>query len=82
MPFDFKALAEGLKRNNVGLAGITLTAEAVVGAESVTLAATGQKLPRHGAGPAGAAPTGEARRSSFAVVHAEDPARTALEVLD
>jgi hypothetical protein len=80
LQLDFAALAEGLTRNNVGLAGITLTAEALVDAGWVTLRPTGQKFALHGAAPVPPA-AGPARRS-FVVVHAEDPPRTALEVVD
>jgi hypothetical protein len=78
MALDFAALADGIKRNNVGTAGITLEAVAEVRDGKVVLQPTGQAFALEGSGPAS---PGRARRRLR--VHAwTDPALTRLEILE
>ena len=52
MHFDFTKLLEGLKRNNVGLAGIKLQAEVSFADGNVEIQPTGQVIPLYGKPPA------------------------------
>lgn len=75
--FDFAALADGIKRNNVGTAAITLQATAAVKDGTVVLQPTGQAFPLEGAAPANPAPA----RRTLKVHEWTDPAKTRLEIL-
>jgi len=77
MAFDFKALADGIKRNNVGTAGIEVEATVEVGDAQVVIQPTGRSFPRSGPPPAGE----KSPRRRLKVLNWEDPARTSLEVL-
>jgi hypothetical protein len=77
MTFDFKELADGIKRNNVGTAGIEMQASAEVRDGKVVLQPTGQSFALAGDPP----PDKGAGRRRWKVLNWEDPARTALEVL-
>jgi hypothetical protein len=82
---DFAELADGVRRNNVGIAGITFSARATVapaapggdGGGSVTLDPTGQIFPLRGTAPA--SHSGTATWSTWRVRDWEDPSKTALE---
>lgn len=77
MELDFARLADGIKRNNVGTAGITLQATAEVKDGRVVLQPTGQAFPLEGSPPTD---PGRARRTLK--VHGwEDPAKARLELL-
>lgn len=78
MPLDFAKLADGIKRNNVGTAGITLEATAEVKDGRVVLQPTGQAFGLEGRAPANPA----AARRKLRVHDWADPAKTRLEVLD
>lgn len=73
--FDFKGLAEGVKKNNLGLGGITVQAESEFKDGRVILRPTGQSFPFEGAVPGG----GAAWRK-FSVLDWADPARTRLAI--
>ncbi len=76
MAFDFQALAEGIKRNNVGTAGIEVEATAEVANSKVVIQPTGQAFPLSGP------PPGEkSGRRRLKVLNWEDRLRTSLEVL-
>ena len=75
MELDFAKLVDGIKRNNVGTAAITVEATAEVKDGKVVLQPTGQTFPLEG----GASP-GVARRK-LKVHEWTDPAKTRLEVL-
>ena len=75
MTFDFKALADGIKRNNVGTAGIDVEATVDVRDDRVVIQPTGQEFRL-----AGTAPKGTARRR-LKVLNWEDPSKTVVEVL-
>lgn len=77
LPLDFAALADGLKRNNVGFGGVDVTAELEAVGDRLRFAATGQAFPR--AGPAPEAP-GPSRRT-VRVLDATEPGKTRLELL-
>ncbi len=77
MALDFAALADGIKRNNVGTAGITVETTAAVKDGKVLLQPTGQAFPLEGAPPA----DGAASRRTLRVHEWLDPAKTRLEVL-
>ena len=55
MVFDFPALVDGLKRNNVGFGGLWLQAELELKDGKATFPETGQSLPFEGEGPGGRA---------------------------
>lgn len=74
---DFTKLVDGIKRNNVGTAGITLVATAEVKDGKVVLRPTGQAFPLEGNAPA---IPGAARRK-LNVHDWADPSKTRLEVL-
>jgi hypothetical protein len=77
MELDFARLADGIKRNNVGTAGITLDATAEVKDGKVVLQPTGQSFQLEGSAPAS---PGAARRK-LKVHEWTDPAKTRLEIL-
>lgn len=77
MPFDFRALADGIKRNNVGTAGIQLEATVEVRDGRVVIQPTGQSFALSGAPPA---EKGGARRR-LKVLQWEDPSGTTLQIL-
>jgi hypothetical protein len=73
MRFDFKALADGIQRNNVGTAAIELEATVEIAGGQVRIQPTGQTFPLRGS------PSGNGRRR-MKVLDWQDPARTSLEV--
>ena len=75
MTIDFAALARGVKENNMGLGGFTVTAEAAVEGTRVRLVPTGQEFRQRGVVPAGGA------RRLWKVYDWNDPANTALEAV-
>ena len=77
LAFDFKALVDGIQRNNVGTAGIELEATAELRVGRVVIQPTGQSFPLAGAAPA---EKGAARRR-LKVLNWEDPSKTAVEFL-
>jgi hypothetical protein len=77
-PLDFTGLAEGIRRNNVGTAAITVRAIAEVARGKVILQPTGQEFALHGNAPA----DGGARPRRLRVHGWEDPAAIRLEVLE
>jgi hypothetical protein len=77
-PLDLVGLADGIKRNNVGTAAITLRASAEVKDGKVILRPTGQEFLLHGPAPA----DGGARPRRLRVHGWEDPAALRLEVLE
>jgi hypothetical protein len=74
---DFAQLADGIKRNNVGTAAITVWAAAELKDGRVVLLPTGQAFPLEGQAPAN---PGAARRE-LRVHDWADPAKTRLEIL-
>lgn len=74
--FDFKELAEGIKRNNVGTAGIEFEATAEIREGTVVIAPTGQLFSLSGVPPAEKSATWRRLK----VLNWEDPASTRLEV--
>lgn len=52
--FDFAALAEGIKKNNLGLTGIWVEVDATQDGGRVTIQPTGQSFPLEGAARPGA----------------------------
>lgn len=74
MPFDFKALADGIQRNNVGTAAIELEATVEIADGKVRIQPTGQAFPLQGPGAAGG-------RHRLQVREWQDPAKTFVEVL-
>ena len=77
MTLDFAALADGIKRNNVGTAAIVLEATAEVKDGRVVLQPTGQGFPLAGAPPADPAPA----RRRLKILDWEDPTKTRMEIL-
>jgi hypothetical protein len=77
MPLDFAALADGIKRNNVGTAAIVVEASVEVRGVEVVLQPTGQSFPLAGPPPA----EGGSARRRLRVLDWEDPAKTRIEVL-
>ena len=77
MPLDFQALAEGVKKNNMGLGGFKVEAVATIDGDRVTLSPTGQSFRILGAPPAEAGPA----RRVIKVTGWEDPARTSAEIV-
>lgn len=55
---DFRALADGVVRNNVGVDGITVAVRGRIAGDTAVLADTGQRLPLAGGAAAPAAPPG------------------------
>lgn len=78
MELDFAKLADGIKRNNVGTAAITVLAEAEVKEGKVVLRPTSQTFLLEGKSPADTT----ARRRKLKVHGWEDPVRTRLEVVE
>ena len=77
LTFDFKALADGIKRNNVGTAGIELEVSAEFRDGQVVIQPTGQSFRLAGSAPE----KSETPRRRLKVLHWEDPAKTELQVL-
>lgn len=78
MPLDFAALADGVIRNNVGVAGMHVECAVSVdtahpGGPRVLVHPTGQAFRLDGLPPA-------TKRARFTVLAWDDPARTALRV--
>ncbi len=78
MTLDFHALAEGIRKNNVGVAGIQLQATGEFKGGRIVLAPTGQAFPVEGAPPANPGPS----RRSMKVLDWDDPARTRVALVD
>ena len=76
MVFDFKALLDGLMRNNVGLGGIRLLATVTVDNGKVGISPTGQGYSLQGEPPA---ETGPSRRW-LRVMNWQDPAGIRVEI--
>jgi hypothetical protein len=72
MTFDFKALADGIARNNVGTAAIDVEATVEVAGGKVVIQPTGQSFPLVGTGTSG--------RRRLKVLDWQDPAKTAVEI--
>jgi hypothetical protein len=77
LTFDFKALADGIKRNNVGTAGIEFEATAELRDGQVVIQPTGQIFRLSGAPPE---KQGTARRR-LKVTNWEDPAKTEVLIV-
>ena len=77
MTFDFKALADGIKRNNVGTAGIEFEATTEIRDGQVVVQPTGQVFRIAGTPPD---QKGGARRR-MKVLNWEDPEKTEVQVL-
>jgi hypothetical protein len=75
--FDFKALADGIKRNNVGTAGIEFEATTEIRDQRVVIQPTGQTFRLAGTPPE---PKGSARRR-MRVLNWENPENTVVEVI-
>jgi hypothetical protein len=78
MRLDFAKLVDGIKRNNVGTAGITLEAAAEVKDGKVVLQPGGQAFALEGKAPANPG----ASRRKLRVHDWTDPEKTRLEVLE
>lgn len=72
MTFDFQALADGIRRNNVGTAAIDVEVTVEVAGQKVVIQPTGQSFPLSGPPPA-------AGRRRLKVLDWEDPAKTSME---
>jgi hypothetical protein len=77
MTFDFKALADGIKRNNVGTAGIEVEADVEVREGQVVIRPTGQAFRLAGPAPE---QKGMARRR-FRISDWEDPPTTSVQIV-
>ena len=77
MTFDFKALADGIKRNNVGTAGIEVEADVEIRDGQVAIRPTGQIFRLAGPAPD---QKGVARRR-LKVLGWEDSAKTEVRVV-
>ena len=77
MTLDFKALADGIKRNNVGTAGIEIEASVQIRDGKVVIQPTGQTFPLAGSSPE----QQDATRHRLKVLTWDDPAKTELQVL-
>jgi hypothetical protein len=77
MSFDFKALADGIARNNVGTAGIEVEAIVEISEAKVVIQPTGQSFPLFGPPPSGE----KTARRRHKVLEWQDPARTSLELI-
>lgn len=75
--FDFRALADGIKRNNVGTAWIEFEATAELRDGQVVIQPTGQTFRLAGSPPE---MKGTARRR-MKVINWEDPARTEVQII-
>ena len=78
MTLDFHALAEGIRKNNVGVAGIQVQATGEFKGGRIVLALTGQSFPLEGNPPANA---GSSRRK-MNVLDWDEPAKTRVAVVD
>lgn len=78
LTFDFRALAEGIRKNNVGVAGITFQANVAVKDGVVAIQGTGQSFPLRGAPPAAAGPAWR----TLQVLEWDDPSKTVLQVVE
>lgn len=74
MTLDFKALVDGIQRNNVGTAGIEVEATVEVSGNRVAIQPTGQAFPLTG-------PPSDGGRRRMRVRDWQDPAKTSLEIL-
>src|ERR1041384_4572669 len=72
MTFDFRALADGIRRNNVGTAAIEVEAAVEIAGGKLVIRPTGQSFPLVGTGTSG--------RRRFGVLDWEDPAKTRVEL--
>jgi len=72
MTFDFKALADGIRRNNVGTAGIEVETTVEIAGGKVVIPPTGQSFSLIGTGTSG--------RRRLKVFDWEDPAKTTVEI--
>lgn len=77
MTLDFRALADGIKRNNVGTAGIELEATAEIRDGQVAIQPTGQTFRLAGSPPE----TRGASRRRLKVMNWEDPAKTEVQIV-
>jgi len=77
MVFDFQALADGIKRNNVGTAAIELQADAEIRDGKVVIQPTGQAFGLAGDSP----PEKKAARRRLKISDWNDPGRTTAEVI-
>jgi len=77
MKLDFHELADGLRRNNVGLEFVELEVTASIENRQVLIQPTGQKFPLSGEPPK----EGSAVRRRFKVLGNEEGKESALEVL-
>lgn len=77
MRFDFAALADGIKRNNVGTSRIWVEATVVVKDGQVEIRPTGQRFPLAGLPPPEAGPA----RRRLNVLEWSDPAKTKVEII-
>ncbi len=77
MTLDFQKLADGMKRANVDLMGITVQAMLELKGGKALLQPTGQAFPLEGPGPADA----PSARRTFRVLDWKDPAKTRLVIL-
>lgn len=75
--FDFQALADGIKRNNVGTAGIEIEATVEIRDGRVVIQPTGQTFRLAGPSPEKKDPA----RRRLKVLNWEDPGRTEVQVL-
>ena len=73
MRLDFKALADGIARNNVGTAAIELEATVEIGDGQVRIQPTGQTFPLRG-------PAEPGGRHRLQVREWQDPAKTFVEI--
>src|SRR5262245_61900196 len=77
MTFDFKALADGIPRNNAGTAAIEAEGEVEVRDGKVVIQPTGQAFPLSGPAPE----KKDRTRRRLKVLAWEDPVKTSLQVL-
>jgi hypothetical protein len=75
MTLDFARLADGIKRNNVGVAAITLEAVCIVKDGRVMIQPTGQSFSLSGTPPVESGPV----RRSLKLLDWEDPSKCRLE---
>src|SRR5438477_12833173 len=75
---DFHALAEGIRKNNVGVAGITVLADAEFKGGRIVLSPTGQSFPLEGDPPAN---PGSSRRK-MKVLDWDEPTKTRLALVE
>jgi len=73
MTFDFKALVDGIQRNNVGTAAIEVEASVEIAGGKVVIQPTGQSIPLVGTGTSG--------RRRLKVHDWLEPSKTAVEIL-